>query len=303
MWFKNSFIYQIRDPEFLARLATLSAETTHGFHDCLPTQPVSLGLVPPHPGLSELQLQTRDFVAWKLQRQERLLPASVVNEAVQERAESLQQEENRRVGRKERQDLKEEITQELLPRAFTRNQQHLIIAERQSGWLFVQSGSESRADELTATLRDMLGELPIVPLGALCQPEPVWADWLQRGDLPAGIEVADELTLYHPGEEATVRLKQVGWDSDEVQQLLAAGYRPHQLLLNWQDRLGLQINEKSVLKRLRFADELLEQAAQEGGEDALGEWEAGLQLMTDCLRSFADAWLSWCQTEPDPEKR
>lgn len=301
MWFKSTFIYQIRDPEFIQRLGQHPIHEGHGFSDCLPGQPVSMGLVPPHRGLSELQLVQTDFAVWKLQRQERLLPASVVNETLQERVEALQQDEDRRIGRSERQDLKEQITQELLPRAFTRKQQHLIIVDRQSGWLFVQSGSESRADELTAALRDILGELPVVPLGALCRPESVWAEWLQQGTLPDGVDVADELTLFHPAEEATVRIKQLGWDSDEVQQLLTTGYRPQQMLLNWQDQVTLQVNEKSVLKRLRFADELLEQASTEGGDDALAEWEAGLHLMVGTLRSFADHWLRWCQADPSPE--
>lgn len=303
MWFKSCFIYQIRDAEFAERCAASQLTAQHGFNDCLPTQPVSLGLVPPHRGMHELQLTSRQILVWKLQRQERLLPTSVVNETLAERVEALQEAESRRVGRNERQDLKDEITQELLPRAFTRNQQHMIVLDRESGWLFVQSGSETRADELTAHLREVLGELPVVPLGALCQPEPVWAAWLSSGDLPADVEVADELTLVHPAEESTVRTKQLPWDSAEVQQLLTSGYRPSQLLLHWQDQLTLQINDKSALKRLKFADELVEQAANDGGDDALAEWEAGLHLMTAALRTFSNAWLEWCQSDPAPEPK
>lgn len=309
MWFKSTFVYQIRDPEFSQRLADTPDLDSSAFHACLPTQPVSLGLVPPHHSMDQLQLTARGFMVWQVQRQERLLPGTVVNEALQEKVDTLQQEEDRKVGRNERTDLKEEITLSLLPRAFTRNQRHLVVLDRVSGWLFVQCGSESRADDITAFLRDALGELPIVPLGALCQPEQVWAQWLVSGDLPGATEVHDELTLYHPAEEATVKVKQLPWDSAEVQQLLASGYRPNQLMLTWDDRLSVQLNEKSVFKRLKFADDLHEQAAQEGSDSAVAEWEAGLHLMTHTLREFTGQYLSWCGQdrveneldEPKPE--
>lgn len=300
MWFKNTFVYQVRDAEFTQRIADATELVAKEFHDCMPTQPVSMGLVPPHSTLTELQLTTREFIVWQVQRQERLLPGTVVNETLQERVEALQHEQDRRVGRNERTDLKEEITIELLPRAFTRNQRHLVILDRLSGWLFVQCGSEARADDVTAFLREALGELPIVPLGSLCQPEAVWGSWLSTGELPPDTEIKDEMTLFQPAEDATVKVKQLPWDSAEVQQLLDAGYRPNQILLTWDERLTVQLNDKSVFKRLKFSDELQEQAANEGGDSAVAEWEAGLHLMTAALRAFTDQYYSWCaQDRPD----
>lgn len=303
VWFKNAFVYQVRDRDFIKRLAETPDLAMKAFHDCLPTQPASMGLIAPHHSLSELQLTTREFLVWQVQRQERLLPGTVVNEAVQEKVANVQEEEDRKVSRRERSDLKEEITLNLLPRAFTRNQRHLMILDRLSGWLFVQCGSEARADDLTAFLREALGELPVVPLGALCEPEPVWASWLQSGDLPAAVEVQDELTLHHAAEDATVKVKHLPWESGEVQQLLDAGYRPNQIMMHWQEQFSVQLNERSVFKRLKFADELVEQAADEGADSAVAEWEASLHLMTQALRGFADTYLGWCGNEPSSEPK
>ncbi|MEX1056332.1 MAG: recombination-associated protein RdgC, partial [Natronospirillum sp.] len=168
------------------------------------------------------------------------------------------------------------------------------------GWLFVHCGSEARADDITAFLREALGELPIVPLGSLCQPEAVWGHWLSSGELPPDTEIKDEMTLFQPAEDATVKVKQLPWDSAEVQQLLDAGYRPNQILLTWDERITVQLNDKSVFKRLKFSDELQEQAANEGGDSAVAEWEAGLHLMTGALRAFTDQYFGWCaQDRPD----
>ncbi|WLD56956.1 recombination-associated protein RdgC [Salinispirillum sp. LH 10-3-1] len=298
MWFKNAFVYQVRDTEFLQRLRQGANLEQHAFHHCLPTQPVSLGLIPPHGEMTELQLATQDFLVWQLRREERLLPSAVVNEALADKISELQRKEDRRVGRNEKMDLKDEVTLELLPRAFTRSQRHMVIADLKSGWLYVQCGSEARADDITAFLRDAFDELPVLPLGSLCQPEPVIAEWLISGELPEGITVMDELALRHGTEDGTIKVRQLPWDSEEVQNLLSVGYRPSEVLLNWNEQITVLLNDKCVFKRLKYADDMLEQAAQEGGDSALAEWEAGLHIMTAALRSLADQTLLWFRQDP-----
>lgn len=293
MWFKNAFVYQIRDADFLQRLRKEHALDKHAFHPCLPTQPVSLGLIPPHSEMTSLQLATQDFMVWQLRREERLLPGAVVNEVLAEKVSERQRQEDRRVGRNEKMDLKDEVILELLPRAFTRSQRHLVIADLNSGWLFVQCGSEARADDLTAFLREVFGELPILPLGSLCQPEPVIADWLLNNNLPDDVVVMDELALRHGTEDGTIKVRQLPWDSDEVQSLLTAGYRPSEVLLQWNEQITVLLNDKCVFKRVKYADDMLEQAAQEGGDSALAEWEAGLHIMTAALRGLADQTSAW----------
>ena len=54
-------------------------------------------------------------------RQEKVLPAAVINEFLNEKVEAIQDAEGRTVGRKERQSLKDDVMMELLPKAFTRS--------------------------------------------------------------------------------------------------------------------------------------------------------------------------------------
>jgi recombination associated protein RdgC len=56
----------------------------------------------------------------KLQREQRLLPGSVVTERVDELAEQIEHQTGRKPGKKARKDLKEQAAHELLPRAFTK---------------------------------------------------------------------------------------------------------------------------------------------------------------------------------------
>ncbi len=288
MWIKNCFLYQITDRAWIDELAQASLPEEAHFSDCLPTQPVSLGLVPPVPGDTALAYVSGDVMAWRVQRQERLLPASVLNELSRERADELQAREDRRVSRNERRDIKENLRLELLPRAFTRNQAHGVFLHRPSGWLMVEAGSATRADDITGMLRDTLGKLPILPLGSLTRPEPVWTGWLTGQAFPEGIALLDELVLVHPDEDATVRLKRVPPDSTEVRQLLEADYRPQQVQVAWDDQFTARIDDKSVLKGLTFSDDLQAQAGEEGDDSPAAEWSAVAHLQVGALAGFAD---------------
>lgn len=288
MWIKNCFLYQITDRAWITELAQASVPEEAVFSACLPTQPVSLGLVSPVPGEETLDYVSGDVMAWRVRRQERLLPASVLNELTSERAAELQAREDRRVSRNERKDIKENLRLELLPRAFTRNQSHAVFLHRPTGWLMVEAGSAARADEITGMLRDVLGALPIVPLGSLTRPEPVWTRWLTGQAFPEEMALLDELVLVHPDEEATVRLKRVPPDSTEVGQLIEAGYRPQQVQIAWGDSFTARIDDKSVLKGLTFSDDLQEQAGAEGEDSPAVEWSAAAHLQVGALARFAD---------------
>jgi recombination associated protein RdgC len=58
------------------------------------------------------------------------------------------------------------------------------------------------------------------------------------------------------------------------------------LSLAWEDKLSLLIDDKLALKRLRFEDLLQDQAAEEGGDDALGQQDASFTLMMLTFMEF-----------------
>ena len=76
----------------------------------------------------------------KLKREEKLLPSTVVREQVDEKVAVIESEQGRKVYRKERLNLKDEIVQDCLPRAFTRSTYvHAYIdVLKRTGFLLMQ---------------------------------------------------------------------------------------------------------------------------------------------------------------------
>ena len=71
-----------------------------------------------------------------------------------------------------------------------------------------------------------------------------------------------------------------------MQNHLAAGKLVTKLSLAWEDKLSFVLDDKLVIKRLRFEDLLQEQAEQDGGDDALAQQDASFALMMMTLVEF-----------------
>ena len=102
--------------------------------------------------------------------------------------------------------------------------------------------------------------------------------------------VLDECELRDTHEDGgVVRCKRQDLTSDEIQQHMEAGKQVTQLSLAWQDKLSFVLDDKLIIKRLRFEELLQDQAEQDGGDDALAQQDASFLLMMMTFREFLPA--------------
>ncbi|MNI96837.1 Recombination-associated protein RdgC [compost metagenome] len=59
-----------------------------------------------------------------------------------------------------------------------------------------------------------------------------------------------------------------------------------QLALAWQDKLSFVLDDKMVVKRLKFEELLQEQAEQDGGDEAAQQFDASFLLMMMTFSEF-----------------
>ena len=97
------------------------------------------------------------------QEEERILPGSVVRDALREKVVEIETADSRKVYKKEKDQLKDEIVQALLPRAFIRRTVTFAAIDSSTGLIFVNASSTKRAEELLSAVREVLGSLPVRP--------------------------------------------------------------------------------------------------------------------------------------------
>ncbi|ARU57145.1 recombination-associated protein rdgC [Oleiphilus messinensis] len=289
MLFKNIFFYRFTKP-FQTTLDEF--ETALASHAATPVGPhehFRLGWSAPL-GKNGQQLAHATAGQWMISlcREERLLPASVIKETLDERVQLIEDEQHRKVRKKEKDELKEQIVTELLPRAFKRSQFTYAYIDAQAGWLIVNASSPKKADELTSFLRKTLGSLPVRFPEVNVAPSDTMTNWLSgSGDLPAYITLNDEVELQSQSEEkSVVRCRGMDLAGEELQTHLKAEKRVVKLAIEWRERLSFVLNEDLSIKRLKFGDFVEDKLGEMELEGAAEKFDATFAIMSMELAEF-----------------
>ncbi|QLQ26633.1 MAG: recombination-associated protein RdgC [Dechloromonas sp.] len=285
MWFRNLQLYRLPKPWAIA-LSSLEEQVARGpFVRCPSNQPLSRGWVSPRrDGALVFALDRQWLLA--LAVEQRLLPSAVIIEEVRERAEAIEAQQGYAPGRKQLKELRERVTEELMPRAFTRRRSTFVWIDPQNGWLCVDASSPARAEEVIEHLRHCLDEFPLSLLHTQVSPQSAMADWLAGGDAPAGFTIDRDCELKASGDEkSAVRYVRHPLEGDEIKAHLAGGKLPTRLALTWDDRISFILSEKLEIKRLAFLD-LLKEQAERSAEHADEQFDADFALMTGELSRF-----------------
>ncbi|MFP4682985.1 MAG: recombination-associated protein RdgC [Ectothiorhodospira sp.] len=288
---KNARLFRLQEPLSLTPLELEERLAQHRFRPCGPLETATLGWTGP------LGEETRALVheggGCRLvcaRRQERLLPASVVNELLDERIAGIESAEGRGVGRAERRRLKEAVTAELLPQAFTRSRRILAHVDTVAGWLVVDAASERMADDVVTLLRETLGSLPVALPNPATSPAALMTRWVSQGHGEAGFALGDACELRDPRDrQSVVRCRGQDLAGEEIAKHLEAGKQVVQLALDWSERLSFTLGEDLSLKRLRLADELIEEGGMAEAEDARARMDAEFTLVSQELRGVIGA--------------
>ena len=282
MWFKNLHIYRFTQP-FEVDAETLASQLeSQVFVPCGGHDRERTGWVPPlgRHG-SELVHATNGYLMLCSRHQEKLLPAAVIREAVDERAIEIEAREARPLHRKERRDLRDEVFFSLLPRALVRSTlQFAYIAPREQ-MLIIDTPSAKRAEEFLKLLRDTLGSLSVVPLEVQHSPIATMTRWVRDARAESGFSLGEECELRDDNDVSSlIRCKNQDLTASEISNHLKTGMHVSKLALDWQQRAQFVLDEDLVVRRLRFNDLLQEQAREIEGDDPASRFDVDFSLMT-----------------------
>jgi recombination associated protein RdgC len=289
--FRNAKVFRLDGTFAFDQLQLHDRLGERAFRPCGPLETATLGWASPlGPNAESLAHQAGGCLLIAARRQERLLPASVVAEAVAEKVAEIEQSESRDVGRRERTRMREELLTEMLPRAFTRSRLLRAYIDPAANWLVIDASSDKLAEELVSLLRETLGSLPAKPLRATTAVDERLSTWVAADDAPSGFDIEDQCELRDQGDSrGVVRCRGQDLTSPEIKAHLDSGKRVVALALTWNERLSFVLGEDLALKRLRFSDELIDDALDDNVEDEQARLDAEFIIMAGELRSLLEA--------------
>lgn len=295
MWFKQAQIFQLIKPlkwtaeEFAQHLQALA------FTPCLPSFPASYGWVSPfNSEEAALVHSANQCLLFCLQFEDKILPSSVVKQAVNDRIKQIADQFDRKVYRKEKLSLKDEMTQTLLPRAFSKISKVYAYIDVQNSWLIIDTVSATKTEKFLELLRRSCEDLEVDYVETK-RVAPLLTNWLLDGDFPSSFSVEKSCVLRDPQQQARViRCQQQELSAEAVINLLKDGCEVHQLACAWHDRVNFNLTEKFTLTGIRFHDTVLELAKEHYSESEFQKMDADFFIMTETFQGlFKDLMLEF----------
>lgn len=285
MWFKNLKVYRFTSEFSFDEEKLQGMLESMSFRPCSSQEISSMGWISPIPKSENLFHQANKDFLFSLKREQKLLPASVINSELVLKVGEIESETGSPMPKKAQKDLKEEITQRLLPRAFSKFGVTNAFVSVDQQIVVVDSTSDGNAEAFLACLRKCIGSLPVVPFSKSQQQE-ILTDWLMK-DAPAGFELLDEAEFQSSAEDGgIIRCKKQDLDADEVLGHVQAGKMVHKLAVSFQDKLTCVIAEDLSIKRLKFTDIVLEQNEDIEKENIALKIDADFVLFSSEVKAF-----------------
>lgn len=259
MWFKNLQLHRFSAPWNKDADEVEACLASHAFYPGTSLEMQTQGWASPRDNGALVHRVGKQMLL-TMRAEKKLLPATVVNQVTKARAAELEEQQGYRPGRKQLRELKEQITEELLPRAFSIRRDTRVWIDPERGWLAIDAASAIKADEVRTLLFKALDPLPLTSLQVNQSPVAAMTGWLADDAAPAGFTVDQEIELQASAEsKATVRYVRHPLDAEELRRHIAAGKRCTRLAMTWNDRVSFVLTDALAIKRVAPLDVVKEQ--------------------------------------------
>ena len=302
MFFKNIYVFAFTRPFTTTNEELHALLHEHTFTSLGSTELRHFGWTNSLGKGSNLTTESNGNILMCARSEEKILPASYMKECIDEQVEAIESEQGRGVTKKEREQIKEDVIFNMLPRAFTKvNDTHAYI-NAENNTIVINSSSRGKAEDLLSLLRKTLGTLPVTSIQTDRHPSDTMTEWLEYhysktesigGDFSLGMEV--HLSSY--GEDvatATVKNQELG--CAEIESHLNNDKIVTKVELKYDDSMSFMLNDDLSIKRIKFFDVIIEQNDDIDCDDINGKLHADFTLMagelnrmiTDLHAEFGD---------------
>ncbi|KAB8066229.1 recombination-associated protein RdgC [Janthinobacterium violaceinigrum] len=222
----------------------------------------------------------------QLKTEKKLLPSTVVNQVAAARALEMEEAQGFAPGKKAMKELKERVTDELLPRAFAILSTTAVWVDPVNGWLVVDAASPAKADEVVKLLLKSVDKLPLESLRVMRSPVGAMTEWLKVDESPAGFTVDQDAIMRATGEsKAQVAYKRHTLEADDIRRHIAAGKQCTLLAMTWSDKISFVLDESLAIKSVKPLEIIKESATRNDDE----RFDSDFALMTgELAKMLAD---------------
>lgn len=282
--FKNMLIFRIAGDFNVNAVDWEAALSGSRFVPCGASEEQSLGWVEPRDEANgPLVESVGGQLLLKAMVETRTLPASEIAKQAKLRAAVIEQETGRKPGKKEMNEIKEQVRLELMPRAFSKETAVLVWIDPVNRWVAVGAGSLARADPVLTLLLQCVSGLGVVFVETQKSPSAAMSIWLLTQEAPGNFSVDRECVL-KAGDESktTVKYGEHPLDIDEVSAHVKFGMMPVSLAMTWDGRVSFVLTDKLQVKKIKFTNSVMNDKA----ENQKDEFDTNFAIFTGEMVKF-----------------
>ena len=288
MWFKNLQLHRLPVPWSVTPEQMEKWLAPHVFQPGSSVEMQTQGWASPRDNDSLVYSINRQMLL-VFRAEKKLLPASVVNQVTRARALEVEEQQGFKLGRKQMRELKEQVTDELLPRAFSIRRDTRVWIDTVHGWLVIDAASQAVADDVLGLLVKSIDQLPLASVRVAQSPVAAMTEWLLTGDAPAGFTLDQDTELRSAAQgNATVRYVGHALDVEDMRRHIEAGKQCMRLAMTWSDRVSFVLTPSLTIRRVTPLD-VLKDASDPTAHNDDEQFDSDMTLMTgELARMFAD---------------
>ena len=277
MFFKNLQIYRLPAPWAMTAAALEEALAQQQFTPTTSMDLVRQGWASPRGASQPLVHAVGGQFLLQLKTEKKLLPSTVVNQVAAARALEMEEAQGFAPGKKAMKELKERVTDELLPRAFAILSTTAVWIDSVNGWLVIDAASPAKADDVVKLLLKSIDKLPLESLRVQRSPVGAMTEWLQADESPVGFTVDQDAIMRATGEsKAQVAYKRHTLEADDIRRHIAAGKQCTRLAMTWNDKISFVLDESLAIKSIKPLEIIKESTTRNDDE----RFDSDMALMT-----------------------
>jgi recombination associated protein RdgC len=258
MWFKNLKIYRLSAAWPLFGDDLEAALARQAFKPGTNLEMQCLGWIPPREG-GGLAHVVNGQILLTLRVEAKQLSARVINHTTKARARDIEKQQGYKPGRQQMKEIKERVTDELLPRAFSVYRDTRVWIDPHNRWLVIDAAASSKADEVIGVLAKCIEPFPLENLYVVQSPASAMTTWLAEDEAPANFSIDQDTELRSSGaSRAAIRYVKHSIDAEDARRHIQSGKQCTRLAMTWADRISFVLTDSLDIKRLAPLDVLKE---------------------------------------------
>ena len=252
----------------------------HAFRECAALQTQSIGWVGARADFP-LLVSAAGHLLLTLRIDTKKVPGATLKKEMDFRLRSLsEQRGGKKVGSKEKKEIKTQIIDELLPEIIPVETYISIWIDPKNHWLGMNATGTGKVSDAISMLYQTLDghDVTLQKDFTAETPNSHMSSWLAAGEGPDGFSIDDSCELIAAdSSKATVRYANTNLDCENVKEHVRDGKTPTKLAMTFDDRASFVLTHKCEVRKLKLHDIVFQDA--QASEDVLETFQGSLMIV------------------------